>query len=65
MVGAGWLLFMPMVLGLPLASVGAILGMCESSWHKPRGSMGSRWMLGIGGLLCLPGIIVLSLYLLG
>ena len=46
--------------GIPLAAVGAILWMCERSWQKPVGSMGSRWLLGVGILLCLPLLLYLA-----
>jgi hypothetical protein len=40
--------------GTPLAAIGVILWLCERSWQRPVGSMGSRWLLGAGILLCLP-----------
>jgi hypothetical protein len=61
MIGIGWLICYPVVLGLPLACVGVILRMCESSWEKPRGSMGSTWILAAAGLLCLPAVVYLSM----
>ena len=47
-------------LGLVLLATGVILRLCESSWEKPFGSMGSAWLLGIGAVLCLP----IALYLI-
>ena len=64
MVGAGWLLCMPLAYALPLACVGLILRMCESSWEKPRGSMGSTRILVVSGLLSLPPVVVLLMYYL-
>ncbi len=46
-------------LGLVLLAIGVILLLCESSWKKPFGSMGSAWFLGIGAVICLP----MALYL--
>jgi hypothetical protein len=47
-------------LGLVLLAIGVILGLCEYSWEKPFGSMGSAWFVGIGAVLCLP----VALYLI-
>jgi hypothetical protein len=47
-------------LGLVLLAIGVILLLCESSWKKPFGSMGSAWFLGIGAVICLP----MALYLI-
>jgi hypothetical protein len=60
-IGPGILLLLviPAVFGLPLACVGAILRLCESSWQKPAGSMGSLRLLAAAGLLCLPVIAYL------
>jgi hypothetical protein len=52
------------VFGGPLVLVGLILRLCESSWGKPAGSMGSRRFLVAGGLLCAPAIAWLTLGLL-
>jgi hypothetical protein len=46
--------------GLVLFAIGVILWLCEWSWHKRFGSMGSLWFLGIGAVLFLP----MALYLL-
>jgi hypothetical protein len=62
MVGAGWLLCMPIAYALPLACVGLILRLCEWSWEKPRGNMGSTWMLVASAVLFLPPVVVLLLY---
>ena len=61
MVG-GWGLLWGLLatFGIPLAVVGAILWLCEWSWQKPAGSMGSRWLLGAGVLLCLPLLLYLA-----
>jgi len=40
--------------GIPLAVIGVIMGLCEWSWEKPAGSMGSLRLMGIGIALCLP-----------
>jgi hypothetical protein len=45
------------VFGLPLVAVGAILRLCEWSWPKPFGSLGSVRFLTAGGLLCLPLLV--------
>jgi hypothetical protein len=44
--------------GLPLVAIGAILGLCEWSWPKPVGSLGSVRFLTAGGLLCLPLLMI-------
>jgi hypothetical protein len=55
-VGPGILLLvaLPAVLGLPLGCIGLILRLCEWSWEKPAGSMGSTRLLVGSGLLCAP-----------
>jgi hypothetical protein len=53
------------VFGLPLVAIGAILGLCEWSWPKPVGSLGSVRFLTAGGLLCLPALVFLGLILAG
>ena len=56
----GWsflLLSVPIALGLPFACVGLILRLCEWSWDKPAGSMGSTSILGGFGVLCLVTIL--------
>jgi hypothetical protein len=40
-----------------LGAVGGILRLCESSWGKPPGAMGSRGLLRAAGVLCLPAIL--------
>jgi hypothetical protein len=37
-----------------------IAWLCERSWQKPAGSMGSLWLLGAGILLCLPLLLYLT-----
>jgi hypothetical protein len=44
-IGGEWLILMPAVLALPLAAVGVILRLCEWSWEKKPGEMGSRALL--------------------
>ena len=46
--------------GLPLVAVGAVLWLCERSWGKRPGSMGSLWLLAIGAILCLPVVLYLG-----
>jgi hypothetical protein len=61
MFGGWWLLWgLLATLGIPLAAVGAILWLCEWSWRKPTGGMGSLWLLGAGALLCLPLLLYLA-----
>ena len=48
------------VFGLPLVEIGTILGLCEWSWPKPWGSLGSARFLTAGGLLCLPLVVYLG-----
>ena len=60
-MGGGWWLLWGLLatFGVPLAAVGAVLWLCERSWRKPVGSMGSLWLLGTGALLCLPLLLYL------
>src|SRR5262245_29363337 len=61
MPGGWWLLWGVLAaFGVPLAVVGIILRLCERSWQKPAGSMGSRWLLVAGVLLCLPLLLYLA-----
>lgn len=53
------LLFVLSPVGLVLLAIGIILRLCESSWQKRLGSMGSVWFIGIGAVLSIP----LALYL--
>jgi hypothetical protein len=46
--------------GLPVATVGVVLRLCEWSWPKPAGSLGSRGLLIAGGLLSLPAVLCLA-----
>ncbi len=61
-MGPGIELFlaMPLIFGLPLVCVGLILRLCEYSWRKEPGSMGSTGLLVAGGLLCLPFAVWLA-----
>jgi hypothetical protein len=61
MVGPGVLLLvgLPAVFGLPLACVGLVLLLCEWSWEKPAGSMGSTRLLLAAGALCFPVVTYL------
>jgi hypothetical protein len=53
MIGSGWLLLFPVVLGFPIACVGVILRLCEWIWEKPSGSMGSTTLLAAYGYVCM------------
>jgi hypothetical protein len=44
MIGGERLILMPAVLALPLAAVGVTLRLCEWSWEKKPGELGS-WAL--------------------
>jgi hypothetical protein len=46
--------------GLPLVAVGAVLWLCERSWGKRPGSMGSLWLFAIGAILSLPVVLYLG-----
>jgi len=48
--------------GLPLVATGLILGLCEWSWPKPVGRLGSLRFLAAGGLLCMPLLAYLGMY---
>jgi hypothetical protein len=48
--------------GLPSLAIGVILRLCEGSWGKKRGELGSRLFLLWGGLLCLPLGLMLVAY---
>jgi hypothetical protein len=52
--GWGLIAGMGAIFGLPLLAVGVILWLCEGSWGKERGEMGSIGVLAWGVLLCLP-----------
>jgi hypothetical protein len=54
------LLALPALFGLPLTLVGLVLRLCEWSWEKPPGSMGSAGLLVTGGVLCLPLLVGLG-----
>jgi hypothetical protein len=55
-MNGSWLLFLGIiaVFGVPLFAVGVVLFLCEWSWKKSIGSMGSQWLIMCGCLLCLP-----------
>jgi hypothetical protein len=54
-----WLAVVGTPFGLVLGMVGIILRLCEGSWGKPTGSMGSRGLLLLAALLCIPVIVYL------
>jgi hypothetical protein len=59
-MGGGYaLLFLPILLALPFACVAVILRLCEWSWGKRPGSMGSTSILAGFGLVCLVNILLL------
>ena len=61
-MGGCWaLLFLPMVIGLPFACIGLILLLCEWSWRKPSGSMGSWSILAGYGLVCTLNLMLVFL----
>jgi len=60
-MGGGVLLFLPMALGLPIACVGLILRLCEGSWQKPAGSMGSTAILAGYGYVCTVNLLLAGL----
>jgi hypothetical protein len=62
MVGPGvlFLLALPAVVGLPLGCIGLVLRLCEWSWEKPAGNMGSARLLWISGLLVSPIVAYLT-----
>jgi hypothetical protein len=47
-----WWILSP--LGLVVLAIGVIFWLCELSWGKRFGSIGSIWFLGIGAVVCLP-----------
>jgi hypothetical protein len=66
MGGYGWLyvlLIFCTPFGLALGAVGLVVLLCERSWGKPAGSMGSRRMLLAALALCLPGIVLAASWL--
>jgi ABC-type tungstate transport system substrate-binding protein len=44
--------------GVPLLLVGLILRLCESSWGKKGGELGSRRVLLVGFVLCMPAVVL-------
>ena len=62
MIG-GWVFVWGIVatLGLPLVAVGSVLRLCEASWGKRPGALGSTGVLAVGVLLCLPLICYFAL----
>jgi hypothetical protein len=66
MVPGLWLVWGVLAMfGLPLVAVGVVLWLCEQSWERPLGSMGSLWLLAVGTLLCLPLLLYLAPALFG
>jgi hypothetical protein len=64
-MGGAWaFVFLPMLLGLPFACVAMIVRLCEWSWQKPRGSMGSTGMLAAYGLVCAVNLLAVFLFAL-
>jgi hypothetical protein len=55
------LVFLPMMLALPFACVGMILRLCEWSWDKQSGSMGSTSILAGYGLVCATNLLLVCL----
>lgn len=55
MIG-GWVIVAGILatLGLPILAVGIIVRLCEGSWGKKTGELGSTGFLIGGGLLSLP-----------
>jgi hypothetical protein len=58
-------LVLPTVFGLPLGCVGLVVRLCEWSWEKPAGSMGSTRLLLGCGLLYLPVVAYLIWAVIG
>jgi hypothetical protein len=56
MIVDGWVLLLgiPATFGLPVLAVGVILRLCEGSWGKNPGELGSGRFLLWGCVLCLP-----------
>jgi hypothetical protein len=50
--------------GLPLVLIGLIVLLCEMSWGKRMGNLGSFALLGGGGVLCLPVLLLAAMVLL-
>jgi hypothetical protein len=59
------LLGLPALFGLPLGCIGLVLRLCEWSWEKPAGSMGSTRLFLGSGLLCAPVVAYLIWAVLG
>ena len=53
------------LMGLPLLVAGAVIRLSEKQLQKPTGSMGSIWLLVLGGLLSLPLLLFLVLSVVG
>jgi hypothetical protein len=47
--------------GVVVGAVGGIVRLCEASWGKPAGGMGSRGLLRAAGLLLLPAAVYVLL----
>ncbi len=61
MAGGFALLFLPIALALPFACVAVILRLCEWSWRKPAGSMGSTKLMAGFGTICLANLLLVCL----
>ena len=61
MAGGYALLFLPMFLGLPFACVALILRLCEWSWEKSAGELGSTSILAGYGVVCALNLMLLCL----
>jgi hypothetical protein len=48
--------FLGAAIGVPFLLIGIVLRLCEGSWGKGRGDMGSTGFLAVGIFLCLPVI---------
>jgi hypothetical protein len=57
--GVFLLVALPLVPALALACVALVLRLCEWSWEKRAGSMGSTGLLLAAGVLCLPLVVCL------
>ena len=62
----GWMVLIGVAatFGLPVLAVGVVLRLCEGSWGKEPGELGSGRFLLWGGLLCAPFGYLLGAWLL-
>ncbi len=61
-MGGGYaLLFLPIVMGLPIACVALVLRLCEWGWEKPRGELSSTSILAAYGFVCAMNLLLLIL----